>query len=100
MSCSACAARRGFRFVEGRLNGRTPRCRVQLRFDDGYLEAYEVAFPILRSYGVPTVCFLAISMVGTSSAPWWDHIAFLLKTARQRRFTLRCPVPLQVDLVA
>jgi hypothetical protein len=38
-------------------------------------------------------------MVGSYCVPWWDHIAFLLKTARQLRFTLRYPIDLDVDLV-
>jgi len=85
-------------FVDGTLNESTPRCRVLLTFDDGYLDNYEVAFPILRSHGAPGVFFLATALVGSSCVPWWDHIAFLLKTARQHRFTLRYPVYLDVDL--
>jgi peptidoglycan/xylan/chitin deacetylase (PgdA/CDA1 family) len=86
-------------FVNGTSNDRTPRCRVLLSFDDGYLDNYEVAFPILRSYEAPGVFFLATGLVGSSCVPWWDQIAFLLKTARQRRFTLRYPVGLDVDLI-
>jgi hypothetical protein len=36
--------------------------------------------------------------VGSACVPWWDHIAFLMKTARQRRFTLHYPFDLAVDL--
>jgi peptidoglycan/xylan/chitin deacetylase (PgdA/CDA1 family) len=72
---------------------------VLITFDDGYLDNYEVAFPILRSHGVQGVFFLATSMVGSCSIPWWDHIAFLMKTARQRRFSLHYPADLAVDLV-
>jgi peptidoglycan/xylan/chitin deacetylase (PgdA/CDA1 family) len=86
-------------FVDGRLCGKSPRCRVLITFDDGYLDNYEVAFPILRSHGVQGVFFLATSMVGSCSVPWWDHIAFLMKTARQRRFSLHYPADLAVDLV-
>ena len=86
-------------FVAGTMTERTPRCRVLLTFDDGYLDNYEVAFPILRSHRAPGVFFLATGIVGSCCVPWWDHIAFLLKTARQRRFTLHYPVDLDVDLV-
>jgi peptidoglycan/xylan/chitin deacetylase (PgdA/CDA1 family) len=85
-------------FVEGKLREKAPRCHVLITFDDGYLDNYEIAFPILRSHGVQGVFFLATSLVGTCSVPWWDHIAFLMKTARQRRFSLRYPVALGVDL--
>jgi peptidoglycan/xylan/chitin deacetylase (PgdA/CDA1 family) len=72
---------------------------VLITFDDGYLDNYEVAFPILRSHGVQGVFFLATTMVGSCSVPWWDHIAFLMKTARRRRFSLHYPADLAVDLV-
>src|ERR1022692_209023 len=86
-------------FVDGTIHEKTRRCRVLITFDDGYLDNYEVAFPILRSHGVQGCFFLATSMVGSCSVPWWDHIAFLMKTARQRRFSLHYPADLAIDLV-
>jgi peptidoglycan/xylan/chitin deacetylase (PgdA/CDA1 family) len=86
-------------FVDGTINEKTRRCRVLITFDDGYLDNYQVAFPILRSHGVQGVFFLATSMVGSCFVPWWDHIAFLMKTARQRRFSLHYPADLAIDLV-
>ena len=86
-------------FCDGKLRDKTPHCRVLITFDDGYLDNYEAAFPILRSHGVQGVFFLVTGMVGTCSVPWWDHIAFLLKTAQQRRFSLHYPADLDVDLV-
>jgi peptidoglycan/xylan/chitin deacetylase (PgdA/CDA1 family) len=85
-------------FVEGRVKATAPRCRVLITFDDGYLDNYKVAFPILRSHGAQGVFFLATGMVGSSCVPWWDHIAFVMKTARRRRFSLHYPVNLDVDL--
>ncbi len=87
-------------FAEGTLTERTRRCRVLITFDDGYLDNYEVAFPILRSHGIQGVFFLTTSMVGSCSVPWWDHIAFQMKTARRRRFSLRYPADLAIDLDA
>jgi peptidoglycan/xylan/chitin deacetylase (PgdA/CDA1 family) len=72
--------------------------RVLITFDDGYLDNYELAFPILRSHGIQGVFFLATGLVGSCHLPWWDHIAFLVKTARQHRFVLRYPAELQVDI--
>jgi peptidoglycan/xylan/chitin deacetylase (PgdA/CDA1 family) len=80
----------------GREKGR--RCRVLITFDDGYLDNYEIAYPILRSHGVQGAFFLVSSMAGSCHVPWWDHIAYLLKTARLRRFSLRYPVALAVDI--
>lgn len=85
-------------FVDGTVKERTARCRVLITFDDGYLDNYELAFPILRSHGVQGVFFLATSMVGSCYVPWWDHIAYLVKTARERRFTLHYPGDLVVNI--
>ncbi len=76
------------------------RCRVLITFDDGYRDNYEIAFPILRSHGVQGVFFLATSMVGSCAVPWWDKIAWLMKTASVRRFTLRYPAELAIDIDA
>lgn len=74
------------------------RCCVLLTFDDGYLDNFQIAFPILRSHGVQGVFFLATGMVGSCHVPWWDHIAFVVKTARKRQFSLRYPARLVIDL--
>ncbi len=85
-------------FVDGTAEHNGRRCRVLITFDDGYLDNYEVAFPILRSHGVQGVFFLVTSMVGSCCVPWWDHIAYLMKTARHRRFRLRYPADLAVNV--
>jgi peptidoglycan/xylan/chitin deacetylase (PgdA/CDA1 family) len=85
-------------FVDGSIKETKSRCRVLITFDDGYLDNYSLAFPILRSHGAQGVFFLATSMVGSCHLPWWDHIAYLMKTARKRRFTLSYPANLDVDI--
>jgi peptidoglycan/xylan/chitin deacetylase (PgdA/CDA1 family) len=85
-------------FIDGTNKEKTSSCRVLITFDDGYLDNYEIAFPILRSHGAQGVFFLATSMVGSCQLPWWDQIAYLVKTARRHRFSLHYPVELVVDL--
>lgn len=85
-------------FVDGKTQNGTRRCRCLITFDDGYLDNYELAFPILRSEGVQGVFFLVASMVGSCDVPWWDHIAYLMKTGRQRRFVLHYPTDLVVNV--
>ncbi len=84
--------------IDGSAREPKKRCRVLLTFDDGYLDNYQAAFPILRSHGVQGVFFLATDLVGSTCVPWWDEIAFLLRTARTRRFSLQYPASLEVDL--
>jgi peptidoglycan/xylan/chitin deacetylase (PgdA/CDA1 family) len=78
--------------------GKTRRSRVLITFDDGYRDNYDIAFPILRSHGVPGVFFLCTGLIGSSYVPWWDRIASVMRTAQERRFTLRYPGELVVDL--
>jgi peptidoglycan/xylan/chitin deacetylase (PgdA/CDA1 family) len=85
-------------FVDGTIKEKTRHCRVLITFDDGYLDNYEVAFPILRSHGVQGVFFVVTGLVGSCYVPWWDHIAYVLKTARQHQFCLRYPADLAVDV--
>lgn len=87
-------------FCQGTVKDRSPRCRVLLTFDDGYLDNYQIAFPVLRSHDVQGVFFLATGLIGTCTVPWWDHIAFSIKSARQRQFRLSYPSNLDVDLTA
>jgi peptidoglycan/xylan/chitin deacetylase (PgdA/CDA1 family) len=69
----------------------TGRCRVLLTFDDGYRDNFDLAFPILRQAGVQATFFLPTSFVGTGQIPWWDEIAFIVKSARRRAFQLSYP---------
>jgi peptidoglycan/xylan/chitin deacetylase (PgdA/CDA1 family) len=85
-------------FIDGTIKEKARRFRVLITFDDGYLDNYKIAFPILRSHGVQGVFFLCTNLVGSGFVPWWDHIAFLVKTARHRRFSLSYPAGLDVDV--
>jgi peptidoglycan/xylan/chitin deacetylase (PgdA/CDA1 family) len=85
-------------FIEGENTDKSRRFRVLVTFDDGYLDNYKIAYPILRAHGAQGVFFLATSLVGSCKVPWWDHIAYLVKTARRRRFSLHYPAELVVDI--
>lgn len=85
-------------FIEGNEKNKTRRCRVLITFDDGYLDNYEIAFPILRSHGAQGVFYLCSGLVGTGAVLWWDKIAFVVKTARQKKFTIQYPGVLDVDI--
>jgi peptidoglycan/xylan/chitin deacetylase (PgdA/CDA1 family) len=85
-------------FVDGTIKEKTRRCRVLITFDDGYLDNYEIAFPILLSHDVQGVFFLCTSLIGSCFVPWWDHIAYVMKTARRRQFSVGYPARLDVDI--
>src|ERR1700722_2599054 len=76
-------------FVEGRV--KLTRTSVLITFDDGYLDNYQIAFPILREFQVPATFFLPTSFIGTNRIPWWDTIAYLLKRCPKLSISITYP---------
>lgn len=58
---------------------------VMITFDDGYLDNYEAAYPILRAYGVPGVFFLTSGFLDDGRSAWWDEISWMVRTSRRER---------------
>ena len=71
---------------------------VMLTFDDGYIDNYRTAFPILRSLNAPGTFFLTTSLVGTDRLTWWDQIAYLVRHTRRQRIELTYPEPYSENL--
>jgi peptidoglycan/xylan/chitin deacetylase (PgdA/CDA1 family) len=83
----------------GMVKGDVPlRPSVLITFDDGYLDNYTLAFPILRAHGVQGVFFLPTSYVGTSHVPWWDVIAYVIKHSRKEIIRLEYPEAAEFNL--
>jgi peptidoglycan/xylan/chitin deacetylase (PgdA/CDA1 family) len=68
-----------------------------ITFDDGYRDNYEIAFPILKAEGVPATFFIATRFVDVPRVPWWDEIAWMVRTSRQDRVGLSGWVPAPVS---
>lgn len=61
--------------AEGGSGGTTPRPMLAITFDDGYLDNYEVAAPVLDRAGVRGTFFLVSSFVGSENELWFDTVA-------------------------
>jgi peptidoglycan/xylan/chitin deacetylase (PgdA/CDA1 family) len=72
--------------------------RIGITFDDGYLDNYEVAFPILRSHGLSATFFLPTHYVGSRHLPWWDQVAFLVRRTENSELDLSYPKRLLVKV--
>lgn len=69
-------------------------------FDDGYIDNYQNAFPLLKRHGVPASFFLPTAFIGSSILPWWDEIAFILKNSPKQEITLTYPQQASFNLSA
>lgn len=68
-------------------------------FDDGYRDNYDVAFPILRSERVPATFFVATGFIDSPRVPWWDEIAWMVRSSERREVAMPdwFPAPIQFD---
>jgi peptidoglycan/xylan/chitin deacetylase (PgdA/CDA1 family) len=62
------------RWLDGR--GDLPPYAALITFDDGYLDNYTYAFPILRKYNFPALIFLTTGHIGTDAPFYWDMAAY------------------------
>ncbi len=65
------------------------RCRkfsVAVTFDDGYLDNYEIAYPILKEYKVPATIFLVSKNFVSQPWAWWIELWNYLKKIQKINF--------------
>lgn len=94
---------RRYRVVSGeevvsayRDGGRLPNRAVLITFDDGYRDVGEVAWPILRRFGLPATVFVPTAFVDSSRRFWWDRLYHAIQGTRAVSVdsTFRGPLPL------
>jgi peptidoglycan/xylan/chitin deacetylase (PgdA/CDA1 family) len=57
--------------------------------DDGYRDAYEVAYPLLRRYGVSASLFVVTKFADRRAWIWTDKARFLTRQAAPQRLTMK-----------
>jgi peptidoglycan/xylan/chitin deacetylase (PgdA/CDA1 family) len=73
-------------------------CYALVTLDDGYRDGHDVALPILKSRGIRATFFLTTGFIDTNKVPWWDQVAFVVRTTERRRLRLRYPRDVLLNL--
>jgi peptidoglycan/xylan/chitin deacetylase (PgdA/CDA1 family) len=93
-----------------RLERRLPLDReLAITFDDGYLDNFESAAPLLRKYSLPAAFFVVTRWMGGDVVPWWDRAERIrhrwmsweqVRTLHQSGFEIGAHTRTHVDLGA
>ncbi len=51
---------------------------VVVTFDDGYVDNYRYALPILEKYHIPATVFVGTDLIDTNEMYWWDELEKIL----------------------
>lgn len=74
--------RDGINYVQtGRI---APNPYLALTIDDGFLDNYTIAWPILKRYGLPATIFLATDFLDSGRKPWPTELVDILERTRRR----------------
>lgn len=95
--------------AELRPRRRQGRPQCALTFDDGWLDTFTQAFPLLQRVGLPATVFLPLKFIGRERRFWQEALYFHLRNLRDRADGLEalaavaaqfpwCPLPQPADL--
>jgi peptidoglycan/xylan/chitin deacetylase (PgdA/CDA1 family) len=65
-------------FLNSRFDGKLPARSVVVTFDDGYLDNFEQALPLLRAHSVPATLFVTTGNIDTAREFWWDQLESIM----------------------
>ena len=68
---------------------RPPARLAAITIDDGYRDAYEIAYPLLRRFGAPATLFAPSDFIDRRAWIWTDKARFLIWRAVSQRLTIK-----------
>lgn len=66
-----------------------PPSSVVVTFDDGYASNYELAWPLLKKYGLHGTIFASTDFVHNKAWMWWDRLEFAIGHSEFERLSIR-----------
>ena len=75
-----------------------PPNSVAITFDDGYLDNYVQALPILKRHDAKAIFFLSTAYIAERRMYWWDRVAYIVKHSMLDRVDLEYPFRIQIPL--
>ncbi len=54
------------------------RNTVAITFDDGYIDFYTNAYPLLIKYQIPATIFISTGNIGKEKEFWWDELEYII----------------------
>lgn len=60
-----------------------------LTIDDGYVDAYEIAFPVLKEYGVPATIFVVTDFLDKKDWVWTDKMRYVMSRIGEKEINLQ-----------
>jgi peptidoglycan/xylan/chitin deacetylase (PgdA/CDA1 family) len=74
-------------YLESAHNPSRTRMPVLVTFDDGYRDYHDVAYPVLKALGIPSIVFLATSFIGTERLIWTDAVSWAFRMTRRNEIS-------------
>lgn len=76
-----------------------PPNSVAITFDDGYLDNYVQALPILKRHDAKAIFFLPTAYIAERRVYWWDRVAYIVKRSTLDAIELEYPFRIQISML-
>ena len=57
---------------------------VSINLDDGYMDNYQHAFPVIKKHGLTATIFLTTDFIGQNHLFWWDEVFQIMKCSGRK----------------
>ena len=64
--------------------GRVPANTIALSIDDGYVDFYETAFPLLKAFNIPATFYVTTGFINGSEWLWTDQLHWMFETLGEK----------------